>query len=223
MAASGVFVTGTGTEAGKTVIASVLARTAATSGRKVTVFKPVVTGIDDIVVTGERPDHTMLREAASSQQSDDEISPYRFGPPVSPHLGAELAHETIDPQRLRDGAAAARSAGEFFVCEGVGGFLVPITREYLIRDFANDLDLPVVVVASPALGTINHTLLTLEAVRGAGLDVAMVVLTPWPSDPEDVERSNRETIGALGAVPVETVPLLDLEDPSSWPELRLPS
>ena len=220
--AEGVFVTGTGTEAGKTVIASVLARTATQAGQTVTVFKPVVTGVDDIAMTGERPDHTMLREAASSPQSDDEISPYRFGPPVSPHLGAELASETIDPQRLRDSAETAKGAGEFFVCEGVGGFLVPLTTEYLIRDFAKDLGLPVVIVASPALGTINHTLLTLESVREAGLDVAMVVLTPWPSDPEDVERSNRETIGALGAVPVETVPLLDLEDPTSWPELRLP-
>ncbi len=74
-----------------------------------------------------------------------------------------------------------------------------------MRDFAVDLGLPLVVAASPGLGTINHTLLTLEAARAAGLDVARVVLTPWPDEPSPIESSNRETIAALGEVAVETL------------------
>ncbi len=100
---SGVFVTGTGTEVGKTVVAAVIARTAAARGQRVAVFKPAVSGLDE----GGEPDHELLRRAAGSAQSDDEIAPYRYGPPVSPHLGAELASERISPERLRAAAAAA--------------------------------------------------------------------------------------------------------------------
>jgi dethiobiotin synthetase len=126
----------------------------------------------------------------------------------------------VDPARLREAAVAAAADADQLVCEGVGGFLVPLTPGYLVRDFARDLGLPVAVAAAPGLGTINHTLLTLESVRAVGLDVSLVVLTPWPDRPGPVELSNRETIRALGAVAVEGLPMLDPSDPSSWPELR---
>jgi len=228
---SGVFVTGTGTEVGKTVVAAVIAHTLAADGKRVAVFKPAVTGLDaaDGPETSlsrrsqaDRPDHVMLREAAGSGQGDEEVAPYRYGPPMSPHLAAELAGEEISPERLRDAVRAAADGTDALVCEGVGGLLVPLTPTYLVRDFALDLKLPLVIAASPGLGTISHTLLTIEAARSVGLDVAAVVLTPWPENPTQIEVSNRETIAALGEVKVETVPALDLADPDSWPALRLP-
>jgi dethiobiotin synthetase len=212
----GVFVTGTGTEVGKTVVSAAIARTLARSGR-VAVFKPAVSGLDE---AGE-PDHELLRRASGSGQSDEEIAPYRFGPPVSPHLAAELTGTAIDPAAL---LAAARAAGEdadALVCEGVGGLLVPLTLGYLVRDFARELGLPVVVAASPGLGTINHTLLTVEAARAVGLSVRAVVLTPWPPAPGKLERSNREAIVRLADVEVEVLPPLDLSAPGSWPPLAL--
>jgi dethiobiotin synthetase len=218
----GVFVTGTGTEVGKTVAAAVIARSALGRGLRVTVFKPAVSGLDAYGAPGSPlPDHELLRLAAGSGQSDDEIAPYRYGPPVSPHLGAELAGEALDPGRVRAGAERAAAAGDYLVCEGVGGFLVPLTLGYLVRDFAMDLALPVAIAASPGLGTINHTLLTVEAVRGAGLEATAVVLTPWPESPSDVESSNREAIGRLGRVPVLTLPEIDLGRPESWPSLEI--
>jgi dethiobiotin synthetase len=213
----GVFVTGTGTEVGKTVVAAVIARSLADEGHQVAVFKPAVTGLDE---TGE-PDHALLRRAAGSAQSDEEIAPYRYGPPASPHLAAEMAGERIGRARLLEAAEATASA-DLLVCEGVGGLLVPLAPDYLVRDLASDLALPLIVAAPPGLGTINHTLLTLEAARAAGLDVAAVVLTPWPSQPSRLEESNRETIEVLGDVRVETLPALDLADPESWPALPLP-
>jgi dethiobiotin synthetase len=213
----GVFVTGTGTEVGKTVVAAAIARTAAAAGEKVAVFKPAVSGLDE---PGE-PDHELLRRAAGSDQSDDEIAPYRFGPPVSPHLAAEMAGVGIDPVALVAGARKAAAEGDLLVCEGVGGFLVPLTREYSVRDFARELRLPVVIAASPGLGTINHTLLTLESVRRAGPEVAGVALTPWPEQASDLEESNRATIERLGEVRVEVLPTLDLARPDSWPHLDL--
>ena len=208
----GLFVTGTGTGVGKTVVAAVVARGLAAAGRTVAVFKPAVTGLED----GGEPDQALLRRAAGSEQSDGEIAPYRYGPPVSPHLAAELAGEEIEPARLLEAAAAAAAAG-VVVCEGVGGLMVPLSPGYLVRDLAVDLGLPVAIAAAPGLGAINHTLLTLEAARAAGLDVAAVVLTPWPERPSRIEVSNRETIAALGEVEVAVLPQLDLAQPSTWP------
>jgi dethiobiotin synthetase len=213
----GVFVTGTGTEVGKTVVAATIARTHAGRGERVGVFKPAVSGLED----GGKPDHSLLRRAAGSELSDDEVAPYRYDPPVSPHLGAELAGETIDPARLRAAARRAAAGSQTFVVEGVGGFLVPLTLGYLVRDFARDLALPVVIAGPPGLGAINHTLLTVEAVRSVGLEVLAVVLTPWPEAPGEVERSNREAIERLGGVRVESLPLLDPAEPESWPRLDL--
>jgi len=226
----GVFVTGTGTEVGKTVVAAALANTARRSGERVAVFKPAVSGLDEYRLrpevweaAPELPDQALLRLAAGCSQGDDEIAPYRYGPPVSPHLGAELEGESIDPDRLRGAALEATEGADLLVCEGVGGFLVPLTPGYLVRDLARDLGLPVVIVGSPGLGTINHTLLTVEAVRAAGLDVATVVLNPWPAAPTEIERSNLETIERIARVRVETLPRLDLSAPDSWPELPLPA
>jgi dethiobiotin synthetase len=225
----GAFVTGTGTEVGKTVVAAAMARTARAGGGRVAVFKPAVSGLDDYPLrpelwesAPELPDHALLRLDSGSGHGDDEIAPYRYGPPVSPHLGAELAGERIDPDRLRGAALAATADVDALICEGVGGFLVPLTPDYLVRDLARDLSLPVVIVAEPGLGTINHTLLTIEAVRGAGLDPSLVVLTPWPYEPSEIELSNRETIERLGAAPVRALPPLDLRSPASWPVLPLP-
>jgi dethiobiotin synthetase len=239
----GVFVTGTGTEVGKTVVAAAIARTLAAAGERVAVFKPAVTGLQpradgpktsDISTESARrrgveADHELLRRAAGSAQSDEEIAPYRFGPPASPHLAAAMAGEEIDPERLVVAARDAAAGADTLVCEGVGGLLVPLAwrlcsgmrnksaTPYLVRDLAADLELPVVIAASPGLGTINHTLLTIEAARGAGLSVIAVVLTPWPENPSPIEESNRETIAALGAVDIEILPRLDLATPGTWP------
>jgi len=208
----GVFVTGTGTEVGKTVVAAVIAHSLAVAGRRVAVFKPAVTGLDQ---PGEA-DHALLSRAAGSAQSDDEIAPYRYGPAASPHLAASLAGEEIEPRVLLDGARDAAAGADLLVCEGVGGLLVPLAPSYLVRDFAVDLGLPLVIVASPGLGTINHTLLTIEGARSAQLEVASVVLTPWPQEPSQIEQSNRETIEAMGGIKVETLTELDLEDEGEW-------
>ncbi len=197
----GVFVTGTDTEVGKSVVAASVCAALATRGELVAAFKPVVTGLDEEPGAFGR-DHELLASVANAGQSPEEVAPYRFGPPVSPHLAAELAGMTIEPTEL---VRAARGH-DLLVCEGVGGLMVPITPGYLVRDLATDLELPVAIAARPGLGTINHTLLTVEAARAGGLRVAAVVMTPWPDEPTTMERSNRETIERLGDVPVARLP-----------------
>jgi dethiobiotin synthetase len=198
----GLFVTGTDTEVGKSVVAAAIAAALTHAGVTVAAFKPVVTGIDE-PEPGKPPDHELL--ALCSGMAADDVAPLRFGPPVSPHLAGELAGRAIDPDVLV--AAARRNAARGpLVAEGVGGLLVPLTADgYLVRDLIVALGLPAIVVARPGLGTINHTLLTVEAARAAGIDVRAVVLSPWSADPTVMEASNRRTIEALGGVEVATL------------------
>jgi dethiobiotin synthetase len=202
----GLFVTGTDTGVGKTVVAGAIAAALRASGTRVAAFKPVVTGLDEPPDEWP-PDHELLARAAGGRQAPDQVAPYRFGPPLSPHYAAELAGETIDPARLVAKARAARDGP--LIAEGVGGLLVPITPGYLVRDLAIDLGLPLVIAARTGLGTINHTLLTIEAARAAGLSVAGVVMTPWPDTPEPIEVSNRATVERLGGAPVSGLPPTD--------------
>lgn len=203
----GLFVTGTDTAAGKSVVAAALTAAIAAADEPVRAYKPVLTGLDE--PAGDWPrDHELLAAAAGSEP--DEVAPLRFGPPVSPHLAAELAGRPIVPGELLAKAQALGAGGEaqpasILVVEGVGGLLVPLADDYLVRDLAAALALPLVVAARPGLGTINHTLLTLEAARAAGLRVAAVVMTPWPDDPDEMLSSNRATVERLGRVPVHTL------------------
>jgi dethiobiotin synthetase len=201
----GVFVTGTDTGVGKTVLAAAMCAALAARGDRVAALKPVVTGLDEPPCEWP-PDHELLAAAASADQAPDEVAPYRFGPPVSPHLAAELAGVGIEPATILGAARAAGSAADALVVEGIGGLMVPVTIGYLVRDLAVDLRLPVVIAARVGLGTISHTLLTLDAARLAGLRVAGVVMTPWPEHPERIERSNRDTVELLGGVTVTGLP-----------------
>jgi dethiobiotin synthetase len=206
----GLFVTGTDTGAGKSVVAAAICAVLAERGEPVAALKPVVTGLDE--PAGEWPhDHVLLARAAGGRQTPEEVAPYRFGPPVSPHYASELAGETIEPARI---LAVARGH-ELLVCEGVGGLMVPITPGYMVRDLAIDLGLPLVIAARTGLGTINHTLLTAEAARAAGLHVAGVVMTPWPSEPQPIERSNRDTVERLAGVRVHGLPFTSPDSPAS--------
>lgn len=217
---AGLFVTGTDTAVGKTVLACAIAATLAARGRLVSVFKPVVTGLAE---GGDgTPDHERLRASARSAQSPGGVAPYRFDPPVSPHLAAADAGVVVEPGSLRAAAGAAVAAGEVLVVEGVGGLMVPLTRDYLVRDLAADLGLPLVVAARPGLGTISHTLMSVECARNAGLDVRAVVLTPWPAAPTAMHRSNRETIARLTGVEVAALPELDTRRPALDPQPQLP-
>jgi dethiobiotin synthetase len=197
----GLFVTGTDTGAGKTILSAALLAAMVAAGERVRAHKPVVTGLEE--PSGEWPaDHELLASAADMTPED--VAPLRYGPAVSPHLAAQLAGERIDPARLQ---GVARAAGEdrTLIVEGVGGLLVALADDYTVSDFAVALELPLLIAARPGLGTINHTLLTLKAARASGLEVRAVVLTPWPEDPSALEGSNRETIARMGEVEVDTL------------------
>lgn len=198
--------TGTDTGAGKSIVAAAACAALAARGERVAAFKPAVTGLAE--PPGEwPPDHVLLAAAASVGQGPEDVAPYRFGPAVSPHYAAELAGEPIDPAGLVAHARSLAARADALVVEGVGGLAVPLTTGYLVRDLAVDLGLPLVVAARPGLGTINHTVLTVEAVRAAGLRVATVVMTPWPEPEEEgLAHSNRLTVERIAGVKVVALP-----------------
>ncbi len=203
MALRGCFVTGTDTGAGKTVVAAAIAAALRAREERVAVWKPVVTGVDEPDPGGWPADHELL--AAAAGVGVESVTSATFGPAVSPHLAAQLAGATLSLGALASAGRAAAEGAEVLVAEGVGGLLVPF-GDFDVRDLALALGLPLVIAARPGLGTINHSLLTLEVARAAGLDVRAVVLTPWPAVPSVMERSNRATIARLGAVEVATLP-----------------
>ena len=194
----GCFVTATDTGVGKTVLCAALVASLRRRGVDVRARKPVVTGIDE--PQDERPpDHELL--ALVSGEAPEEVSPARYGRPVSPHLAASLAGHPLDAAALAQCAAGPGTV----IVEGIGGLLVPLAPGWDVRALAREIGLGVLVAARPGLGTINHTLLTLEAARAGGLDVRAVVLTPWPQSPGALEHSNRETIAELGDVEVRAL------------------
>lgn len=223
----GLLVTGTDTGVGKTVLSAALLAALTHGGVPVRAYKPAVTGVDEPAEAWSAGDRQPAESPGQARRAepwphDDEllatlthstreqVAPLRFGPAVSPHLAAELAGTPIAGARILTAArrtlAAAAAAGETLIVEGVGGLLVPLSEDLDVRALARDLRLPLLIAARPALGSINHTLLTLEAARAAGLHVRAVVLTPWPAEPSTLERSNRETIARLGSIEVATLP-----------------
>ena len=209
----GCFVTGTDTGVGKTVVAAAIVAALRRRGVEVRVVKPLITGLDEAPDPKWPPDHVLLASAAGQDAAEVVLASY--GPAVSPHLAAELAGAPAPTLTwLADGVRAAARSGAVTVVEGVGGLLVPLGPDADVRGLAAALGLPLVVAARPGLGTINHTLLTLEAARAAHLAVAGVVLTPWPQDPSVIQRSNRATIAARGFVEVATLGVVARADPA---------
>jgi dethiobiotin synthase len=184
----GVFVTGTDTGVGKTAVAAALMHRYRKSGT-LKYWKPIQTGMEQDDDTA-----TVRRYGACS---DDEIfdEGIRLSPPVSPHLAAKMAGAHIDVDNVLSGADKA-PASVRWVIEGAGGVLVPINETDLMIDLMVRLGMAVVVAARSSLGTINHTLLTIEALRRRNLEVAGTVMIGDPNTP------NRDAIEHFGGVPV---------------------
>ena len=194
---NGYFVTGTDTNAGKTYVTCALARRARTLGHTVFAFKPIETGCvpgPDGALIGA--DQDLVTAAAGSWQQGSLRGLYRFPLPAAPLVAAEAVHATIELARVVETArhGARENQATLTLVEGAGGWRVPITREADMSTLARELALPVLIVARACLGTINHTVLTIEAVQHDGLPLAGVVLSQRPADDPQATQSNRAEI-----------------------------
>jgi dethiobiotin synthetase len=204
--AKGWFVTGTDTGVGKTVVAGALARLVHETGRRVGVFKPLATGCRRDVRLGlVSADSEFLAHCADARENLETINPVRYAGELAPMVAAERQHRPIDWPAIRRSWDRIRQA-DWVVVEGAGGLLVPIDREHSMAELARELALPLVIVARPGLGTINHTLLTIEVARGRGLEIAAVVINGYRPDSATLaEETNPEAIGRLAKMRIPLI------------------
>jgi dethiobiotin synthetase len=205
MAGRGYFLTGTDTGVGKTLVACALVRVLRALGADVGVMKPVETGV------GERgpEDAVALHDAAGGPDPLCLVCPERFALAAAPSVAASAEGREVDLDRIREAFAALRARHRVMVVEGAGGLLVPLTRDFSIASLALEMQLPLLVVARGGLGTINHTLLTLQAADSAGLPVAGVVISHGPHLLSPADAANLGALrSALGERLVGEVPSL---------------
>jgi len=182
----GFFVTGTDTAVGKTVVTAALAYNLKQSGKNVAVMKPVQTGTN----TSKFLDIEFVNLVNEITPPIDDVCPYRFPDPVAPLLASKLAGQNIEIPKIKSAFQSLYNTHEVVLVEGAGGLLVPITEDYLMRDLAFDLDLPLVIVTSPRLGTLNHTMLTVESARSRGIKIHGIVINDFPERPSIAESGN---------------------------------
>jgi dethiobiotin synthetase len=162
------FLTGTDTNVGKTYIAQRLVKALRNAGRPGVGFKPIC--------CGSRDDAEALHEASGGAVTLNDVNPVWLRPPAAPYTAAMIENRMIDLALIHETFARLRAAHDSIIVEGVGGWRVPITRDYFVSDLAADFGLPVMVVVANRLGALNHTLLTVEAIRSRGLECAGIIL-----------------------------------------------
>ena len=201
-----LFITGTDTDSGKTIVTAGITAELRRRGVNSIPAKPLQTGS----VNGIAPDLAFSLDLSGIQLSEErkrELCPLLFEPACSPHLAAELAGEVIDIHELAVKMKTLADRYDMLVAEGAGGVLVPLGGGRTMLDFMKELGWPVVLVSRDRLGTINHTLLSITALRAYGLEIAGVVINhmepPWKLISESNTRSIREYggVGILGEVP----------------------
>lgn len=200
----GIFVTGTDTGVGKTVVAGALAALLRSRGIGVGVMKPVASGCRQIDGELHCADAQFLKTCAGVSDLEREIVPVRLRHPLAPYVAARLEKKKIDLKAVLRQFQQLRRRHDFLIVEGVGGWLVPITAKLTVADLAAEMRLPVLVVARLSLGTINHTLLTVNEIRRRKLSLAGVCFNQGVPSRESglAEKTNPSVVQELAGVPI---------------------
>jgi len=208
MSARGVFITGTDTGVGKTVIACGLVRALREEGVRVSVMKPVASGSFATPGGLRNPDALALIEAAAHSRPEpyEDVNPYCFEAPISPHIAAKEAVVDVDIGKIRQILDRLVGGADWVVVEGAGGWLAPISERQMMADLARALALPVLIVVGLKLGCLNHAQLTRLAVKSHG-----VPLAGWVANAVDPHMSHAEANldsleRLLGEPPLAVVP-----------------
>ena len=199
----GIFITGTDTGVGKTFVSVGLLKILKEMGQNVCPMKPLETGCR--FKKGELiPEDTLkLVKASEVNEPLDLINPYRFRQPLAPAVAAELEGTIISRKRIISAYRKLSNTYDLTIVEGAGGIMVPVYRKYFFIDLIKDLNLPILVVARPGLGTLNHTLLTLEAAKSRGINVLGVIINYSSKIKNDASvQTNPKVIERSGGVPV---------------------
>jgi dethiobiotin synthetase len=202
---TGLFFTGTDTGVGKTWVVASVARILRGQGRRFAVCKPVATGASRVEGSWRSEDTSRLAEAAGLTSGLERVTPWAFPEPVAPPVAARRHGVRLTLEGLAGAVRASSQPGVAVLVEGVGGLLCPLTERGTVADLAAALGLSVVVVARRSLGTLNHTLLTLEAARARNLDVAGVVVNETTRPQGLAEMTNVAELARRAGVPLLAV------------------
>ncbi len=213
--ARGFFVTGTDTGVGKTVVTAGLAAAMKRRGIDTGVMKPIASGCRRTREGLVSSDAEFLAQASDSPDPLSLINPIVYAEPLAPSVAARRARQPIEMEQVWQAWRVLRDNHQAMVVEGVGGLLVPLARKYDVADMAREFNLPLIIVARPNLGTLNHTLLTVEAAKHRGLEIAGIIINGFHGDTQDIaEETNPEEIMRLTRLPMLTiVPQDDETDP----------
>ncbi len=215
MMPKGVFITGTDTGVGKTVVAAALTRAWVRERRRVAVMKPVASGAVPTAEGLRNADALALIAAANVPAPYDWVNPYCFLPAIAPHIAAQECGVEVDLGAIRARLRALAAQADCIVAEGAGGWLAPVTPRATMADLALTLQLPVILVVGLRLGCLNHALLTLESIRAHGARFAGWVANGI--DPAMERPSENLTTLARGlGEPLAIVPALQ---PGAAPDL----
>ncbi len=224
MAGAGVFITGTDTSVGKTVVSAGWIRRGITHGLRVAAMKPVATGgVLREMHQLRSSDAEQLRAEINVEETWEELNPYVFPPPVSPNIAAERAGVTIEINRIVDGARALERRSDVVVVEGVGGWRVPLGADTSTVNLVRALGYPVVLVIGLRLGCINHALLTREAIDADGIPCLGWVANRLDPALEETEAVLATLVARLASPCLGVIPLLEACDIGQVAQaLRLP-
>ena len=220
---TGLFVTGTDTGVGKTLITAGLAAALRARGIDVGVMKPIETGCPTRRGRLLPLDALTLQEASGSRDSLDLINPYRFREPLAPMVAAEVSGRRIDIRKIRERFVRLADRHPVLLVEGAGGLMVPITETSSFLDLVGLLRLPLLVVIESRLGALNHSRLTVEAALHARLLVAGAILNHPNKDRSLAQRTNLSALRRVLPVPVlaEIPHLIAGERQPLWRDSRL--
>ncbi|WP_227935310.1 dethiobiotin synthase [Alkalihalobacillus deserti] len=195
----GFFVTGTDTGVGKTVISGGIAGVLKDEGMDVGVFKPMLSGMkrDD-----PESDSYWLKKLSKTSLTLEEITPFQFDEPLAPGVAQELEEKHIGLEDIVKHWNVIREKHEFFIVEGAGGISVPLGKGFLVSDVIKALNLPIIIVARPNLGTINHTFLTVEYARKLGITVSGIIINGMSETPDLAEQTSPKVMEEMCAVPI---------------------
>lgn len=210
----GFWVTGTDTGVGKTLVSCALMHALRRAGHAPVPMKPVASGCTPTPQGLQNDDVTALLAATSHVLNADDIAPFRFEPPIAPHIAAAQAGVAIDIGQLLARAAELARLGPLVV-EGAGGFLVPLDDRFSLADLAVALDLPVVLVVGLRLGCLNHALLTVEAIERRGLTLAGWVGNTIEPGFESASENLATLRERISAPCLATIPWRQMSDPQA--------
>ncbi len=186
MTAQGLFITGTDTGVGKTVVTAAILAWLRHQGFSAGVMKPIETGVNCECSSPANSDALFLMECGGIEDDLAEVCPIRMKPAASPFQAALIENRTLQPESILSAYRSLAEKYDWMLVEGVGGIRVPITRDYGVVDLIRDLDLPAVVVARYQLGTLNHTLMTLDTLKQNGIPLRGVVFNQTSLEAPDV-------------------------------------